>query len=74
MSVDDVVAHDNRKTNRFQFDRHAPEYRDQFLPITEEMQSKCPMAWSDTHGGHWVAAGSNEVFALSRSEIGRAHV
>ncbi|MGW0040213.1 cytochrome P450 [Rhodococcus sp. NPDC003348] len=67
MSVDDVVAHDNRKTNRFQFDRHAPEYRDQFLPITEEMQSKCPMAWSDTHGGHWVAAGSNEVFALSRS-------
>ncbi len=51
----------------FNFDRHAADYRENFLPITEEMQSKCPMAWSDTHGGHWVAAGSDEVFELARS-------
>ncbi|MEZ5152694.1 cytochrome P450 [Rhodococcus zopfii] len=67
MSVDDVVTDDDRKTNRFDFDRHAADYRDNFLPITQEMQSKCPMAWSETHGGHWVAAGSKEVFALARS-------
>ncbi|EUA92959.1 cytochrome P450 family protein [Mycobacterium ulcerans str. Harvey] len=24
------------------------------------------MAWSDTYGGHWVAAGSHEVFELAR--------
>ena len=30
------------------------------------MQSTCPMAWSDTYGGHWVAAGSKEVFELAR--------
>lgn len=67
MSVDDVVADTSHRTPVYQFDRHAPDYRDNFLPITEEMQSKCPMAWSDTHGGHWVAAGSDEVFNLVRS-------
>ncbi|WP_420750285.1 cytochrome P450 [Rhodococcus sp. O3] len=67
MSVDDVVTDDNRKANRFDFDRHAADYRDNFLPITQEMHAKCPMAWSETHGGHWVAAGSKEVFALARS-------
>ena len=30
------------------------------------MHAKCPMAWTDTYGGHWVAAGSNEVFELAR--------
>ncbi|MEU2000795.1 cytochrome P450 [Rhodococcus sp. NPDC019627] len=67
MSVDDVVDDDSRKKNTYDFDRHAPEYRDNFLPITEEMHAKCPMAWSDTHGGHWVAAGSREVFTFARS-------
>ncbi|MEE2030682.1 cytochrome P450 [Rhodococcus chondri] len=67
MSADDVISEDTRKKIKYQFDRHAPDYRDRFLDVTEEMHSKCPMAWSDTHGGHWVAAGSREVFGLARS-------
>jgi cytochrome P450 len=35
--------------------------------IAQEMQEKCPIAWSDTYGGHWVASGSREVFDLARS-------
>lgn len=31
------------------------------------MQSACPVAWSDTYGGHWVAAGNREVFEIARS-------
>ena len=31
------------------------------------MHAKCPIAWSDTYGGHWVAAGNREVFELARS-------
>ena len=31
------------------------------------MLDKCPVAWSDTYGGHWVAAGHPEVFELARS-------
>jgi cytochrome P450 len=70
LSVDDfadnAAADGDRKKNRYHFDRHTPEYRLQFEKITEEMQSKCPVAWSDTYNGHWVAAGSKEVFELAR--------
>ena len=56
----------DRKKNTYHFDRHTPEYRLQFEKITEDMQSKCPMAWTDVYDGHWVAAGSKEVFELAR--------
>jgi cytochrome P450 len=66
LSVDDVVDDSDRKKNRYHFDRNAAEYRSQFKHITEEMHAKCPMAWTETYDGHWVAAGSNEVFELAR--------
>jgi cytochrome P450 len=61
------VTDDDRKKNRYHFARHDPAYRDQFEAITTEMVSKCPVAWSDTYGGHWVASGHHEVFELARS-------
>ena len=70
MSVDDVVSDgDGRKPGKkptYHFDRNAAEYRSQFKQITEDMHAKCPMAWTETYGGHWVAAGSSEVFELAR--------
>ena len=63
-TVDDEA---DRKKNRYQFDRHTPEYRHQFETITAEMQGRCPLSWSDTYDGHWVAAGHHEVFELARS-------
>ena len=68
MSTETIPDDDaERKRNRYQFDRHTPEYREQFESITTEMISECPVAWSDTYGGHWVAAGHEEVFELARS-------
>jgi len=61
------VTDDDRKKNRYHFARHDPAYRHQFEAITTEMVSKCPIAWSDTYGGHWVASGHSEVFDLARS-------
>jgi cytochrome P450 len=58
---------EDRKKNSYHFDRHTPEYRHQFEAITTEMQSQCPIAWTDTYDGHWVAAGHHEVFELARS-------
>lgn len=67
-SVDNVPDNDDgRKKHRYHFDRHNPGYRHRFETITEEMHAKCPMAWSDTYDGHWVAAGADEVFELARS-------
>jgi cytochrome P450 len=53
--------------DHYHFDRHSPEYRHQFESITQEMHEQCPIAWSDTYGGHWVAAGNKEVFELVRA-------
>jgi cytochrome P450 len=50
----------------YHFDRHADGYRDEFLDITHGMHQRCPIAWTDTYDGHWVAAGSREVFELAR--------
>jgi cytochrome P450 len=57
----------DRKSNQYHFDRHTPDYRHHFEAITKEMHAGCPLAWSDTYGGHWVAAGAREVFELARS-------
>jgi cytochrome P450 len=67
VSVDNAVPDEDRTGNRYHFDRHTPEYRERFSDITQEMHARCPLAWSDTYGGHWVAAGAREVFELARS-------
>jgi cytochrome P450 len=64
-----VENDDDRKKHKYHFDRHTSEYREQFLTITEEMQGKCPVAWTDAYDGHWVAAGSKEVFELARCPV-----
>jgi len=62
-----TTASDNSETTpRYHFDRHTPEYRENFLEITHDMHAKCPIAWTDTYEGHWVAAGGQEVFDLAR--------
>jgi cytochrome P450 len=67
MTTEPVADDTGRKKNRYDFDRHSPEYRQQFTEVTAEMLEKCPVAWSETYGGHWVAAGHSEVFDLARS-------
>ena len=51
---------------QYHFDRHSPDYREKFSAITHDMQQRCPIAWTDTYDGHWVAAGGQEVFELAR--------
>ena len=65
--MSDLIDTDNnQKKNRYHYDRHTPEYRFQFETITQELHDKCPVAWSDTYGGHWVASSSQAVFELAR--------
>jgi cytochrome P450 len=55
-----------RKARRYHYDRHAPDYRNHFEDITEDLHAQCPVAWSETYGGHWVASGHQEVFDIAR--------
>ncbi|WP_019925358.1 cytochrome P450 [Nocardia sp. BMG111209] len=61
-----TADNDARRQPGYHFDRHTPHYREQFTAIADEMTSRCPIAWTDTYGGHWVAAGNREVFELAR--------
>ncbi|MFJ1457348.1 cytochrome P450 [Nocardia wallacei] len=63
-----TIEHTSARADRphYHFDRHTPEYRSRFRAITDEMHSACPLAWTETYGGHWVAAGNREVFELAR--------
>ncbi len=69
MNVQESNGDGDRKPNRYHFDRHTPEYRHRFEEITREMHGRCPIAWSDTYGGHWVAAGNQEVFELAARSV-----
>ncbi len=64
--TDEALVDGRREDHVFHFDRHTPQYRDRFQEITSEMHQRCPLAWTDTYGGHWVAAGNREVFELAR--------
>ena len=57
----------DRKARRFDFDRHTPDYRHDFADIATEMQDRCPVAWSETYDGHFVAAGHREAFEIARA-------
>jgi len=48
------------------YDRHSPDYIHEFEEITHDLQARCPVAWTDTYGGHWVASGYGEVFEIAR--------
>ncbi len=62
----DVESDRRREQHSYHFDRHTAGYRGRFDDITSEMHRRCPLAWTDTYGGHWVAAGTKEVFELAR--------
>lgn len=49
------------------FDRHKSVYGEHFTEITHDLHAKCPIAWSSTYGGHWVASGYKEVFEIARN-------
>jgi cytochrome P450 len=55
------------KLTPFHFDRHTPDYIDHFSEITQELQARCPIAWTETYGGHWVTSGYKEVFEIARN-------
>ena len=60
------MAIDGDKACPVHFDRHAPDYIDRVSEITHDLHARCPIAWTETYGGHWVASGYAEVFEIAR--------
>ena len=48
------------------FDHHSKEYREHGMEIAAEARSKCPVAWSEHHGGYWFVTGLDEASAFQK--------
>ena len=43
------------------FDHHSPEFADDWRGVTSELRAKCPVAWTEAHGGYWVVSRYEDV-------------
>src|SRR5262249_6121187 len=50
------------------FDHHSPAIAPDPYPAYAEFREKCPVAWSNEHGGFWVLTDYAGVYAASRDE------
>ncbi|WP_024795607.1 cytochrome P450 [Tomitella biformata] len=66
MTTDDANQVEDLRKCPVSYDRHNPEFREEFVEKTQELHATCPIAWSESYGGHWVASGIDELFAIAR--------
>jgi cytochrome P450 len=52
-----------------EFDHHSPEHASDPLGSFARVESKCPVAWSESHGGYWILTDYDAVAAAARDAI-----
>lgn len=50
------------------FNHRGPQMVQHGREVWSELQSHCPVAWTQAHGGHWVFTGAPEVMDASRDD------
>jgi cytochrome P450 len=48
------------------FDQHSPAYKANFPQISHEMRERCPVVWSEEHGGYWVVTDRDLLGELAK--------
>ena len=51
------------------FDHHSKEYADGWREVTAELRNRCPVAWTDAHGGYWVASSYDAVREAALDDV-----
>jgi len=51
-----------------EFDHHDPRMVREGHAILSDLQSRCPVAWTESHGGYWVVTGNREVTEVARDD------
>jgi cytochrome P450 len=54
------------KSNPIAFDHESPEHAAHWQDEFRGLRSKCPVAWTDRHGGFWVATSYDAVVEMAR--------
>ena len=47
------------------FDHHSQEFADDWRAVTNDLRTKCPVAWTEAHGGYWVVSRYEDVKAVA---------
>lgn len=50
------------------FDHHSPEYRARWQDVSDENLAKCPVAWSEAHGGFWLVSSYEALSEVIRDD------
>lgn len=48
------------------FDHEGREHAEHWAEEFHELQNRCPMAWTERHGGFWVATKYEDILAITR--------
>jgi cytochrome P450 len=51
-----------------EFDHTSPEHARASEAITRELREQCPVAYTESHGGHWIITGYSSFAAAMRNE------
>lgn len=46
---------------KINFDHHSAAYKEHWAIDAEHRATKCPVAWTDAHGGYWILSGHAEL-------------
>lgn len=49
------------------FDHESPEHAENWQEEFRELRGKCPVAWTDRHGGYWLATSYEAVVEMARN-------
>ncbi|WP_405182605.1 cytochrome P450 [Nocardia sp. NBC_01377] len=66
MASDSTGSAPGTKGCPIDFERHTTGFRDSFAERADTLHSKCPIAWSSSYGGYWVASDMPQVFEAAR--------
>jgi cytochrome P450 len=56
-----MTTTDNDSRPTVDFDHHSAEFADNWREMTKDMRAKCPVAWTEAHGGYWVVSRYEDV-------------
>ncbi|WP_170323544.1 cytochrome P450 [Cryptosporangium phraense] len=51
-----------------EFDHHAPEFTADPVREYAQLRGKCPVAWTESYGGHWVTTRYEDIARIARDD------
>ncbi|GAA3391844.1 cytochrome P450/oxidoreductase [Cryptosporangium minutisporangium] len=51
-----------------EFDHHAPEFTIDPVRPYAELRAECPVAWTESYGGHWVTTRYEDIARIARDD------